>query len=98
MVRVDVPEGVIDVGLNPPLVTPLGKPDSLPTERLTLPANPLCGVTATVKSALPPGLTVITEGVTWMEKSPVRGRTVMVLTGGEGSEFPLASITVSEAV
>ena len=52
MVSVEVPDPAIAAGLNPPLVTPVGKPDSLPTERLTVLANPLCGVTVTVKLAL----------------------------------------------
>jgi hypothetical protein len=65
---------------------------------LTVLANPLCGVTFTVNLALWPGLTVTAEGLTSMEKSAVRGRTVTVRMGGEGSEFPLASMTVSDGV
>ena len=98
IVSVEVPDPTMDAGLNPPLVIPVGKPDSLPTLRLTVLANPLCGVTVTVKRALCPGLTVTAEGLTSMEKSAVRGSTVTVRIGGEGSEFPLESITVSEGV
>src|SRR5215470_6802729 len=98
MVRVAVPEPTIDEGLKPPLVIPLGKPDSLPTERLTVPAKPLFGVTVTVKVFDCPGVTTFAEGLTAMSKSGVAGVTVMVRVGGLGSEFPLPSMTVSEAV
>src|SRR5262245_27522577 len=98
IVSVEVPDPAIEAGLNPALVIPAGKPDSLPTVRLTVLANPLCGVTVTVKLALCPGLTVTAEGLTAMEKSALCGSTVTVRMGGEGSEFPLASRTVSEAV
>jgi hypothetical protein len=50
IVTVEVPPPpVIDAGLNPALVTPAGNPDSLVALRLTLPVNPLRGVTVTVK-------------------------------------------------
>jgi hypothetical protein len=49
IVRVDVPLPAIDDGLKPPLVIPVGNPDSLPTLRLTTPLNPLRGVTVTLK-------------------------------------------------
>jgi hypothetical protein len=98
MVNVELPEPAMDAGLNPPLVIPLGKPDSLPTERLTVPVNPLCGETVTVNLAAWPGTTVTAEGLASIEKSPVRGSTVTVRIGGDGSEFPEESIAVSEAV
>ena len=47
--RVEVPLPVIDAGLKPPLLMPLGKPFSLLTLRLTVLLNPLLGVTVTVK-------------------------------------------------
>jgi hypothetical protein len=47
IVRVEEPAPLMEVGLKPPLVTPLGKPDSLPTLRLTEPVKPLTGVTVT---------------------------------------------------
>lgn len=47
MVSVDEPEPVIDAGLKPPLVTPVGKPDSLSTLSVTVPVKPLTGATAT---------------------------------------------------
>jgi len=96
MVRVDVPEPVIVDGLKPPLVTPLGNPDSLPTEKLTVLPYPLRAVTVTVKLADCPGTTVTDDGLTETPKSGVAGRTVIVRVGGLGSELPLASLTVSE--
>ena len=49
IVSVDVPPPPVIVGgLNPPLVTPVGKPLSLDTVRLTDPVNPLIGVTVTL--------------------------------------------------
>jgi hypothetical protein len=48
MVRLGEPEPLIEAGLNPPLVMPLGKPDSLSTLRPTAPVKPLRGVTVTV--------------------------------------------------
>jgi hypothetical protein len=97
MVSVEEPEPVIEAGLKPPLVTPVGKPDSLPTARLTVPAKPLTGVIVTVKVVDCPGVTVIEGGLAAIEKSAVGGVTVMVRVSGLGSEFPSASITVSEA-
>src|SRR5262245_9816311 len=97
MVSVDEPEPVIDAGLNPPLMTPLGNPDSLPTPRLTVPVKPLRGVTVTVKVVDCPGTTSPADGVTAIEKSAVGGVTVIVRVGGSGSEFPVPSITVSDA-
>jgi hypothetical protein len=88
----------MDDGLKPPLVMPLGKPDSLPTARLTVPVKPLFGVTVTVNVVDPPGTTPLDEGITSTSKSGADGRTVMVRVGGLGSEFPAASMTVSEAV
>ena len=48
MVSVDEPEPAIEAGLKPPLVMPFGNPDSLPTLKLTVPVNPVTGVTLTV--------------------------------------------------
>src|SRR5215831_10158636 len=48
IVSVEVPVPLIEGGLNPPLVIPVGNPDSLPTLRLTGPLNPLMPVTETV--------------------------------------------------
>src|SRR5690349_18653515 len=99
MVSVDVPEPpAIDAGLKPPLVIPVGKPDSLPTARLTPPLKPVCGDTLTVKRACWPGFTVIAGGLTSMVKSALLGSTVTVRVGGDGSELPAESIAVSEAV
>jgi len=76
---VEVPEPAIDAGLNPALVIPVGKPDSLPTVRPTDPVNPLWAETVTENRALWPGVTVTADGLTSMEKSPVRGSTVTVV-------------------
>ena len=97
IVKVDDPEPVIEEGVKPPLVTPLGNPDSLPTLRLTAPVNPLRGETVTVKVVDWPGLTAFEEGLTVIEKSAVEGSTVTVRVGGLGSEFPALSIAVSDA-
>jgi len=96
MVRVEEPLPAIDGGLKPPLVMPLGNPDSLPTLRLVEPANPLRGVTVTVKLLDCPGKTAPDEGLTVIEKSALCGSTVIVRVGGLGSELPLVSIRVSE--
>src|SRR5262244_3689004 len=98
MVRVDEPEPTIEGGLKPPLVMPVGNPDSLPTPRLTVPMNPMIGVTVTVNVVDWPGVTDCAAGLTAIEKSAVGGVTVMVRVGGLGSELPLESITVSEGV
>jgi hypothetical protein len=97
IVKVDDPEPEIEAGVKPPLVTPLGNPDSLPTLRLTVPVNPLRGETVTVKVVDWPGLTAFEEGLTVIEKSAVDGSTVIVRVGGLGSELPALSITVKEA-
>jgi hypothetical protein len=97
MVSVAEPEPAIEAGLNPPLVMPVGNPDSLSTLKLTVPVNPLMGVTVTVKVADWPGTTSLADGVATIEKSGVVGVTVIVRVGGLGSEFPLASMTVSDA-
>ena len=55
------------------------------------------GVTVTVKVADWPGTTSLADGLTAIEKSGVGGVTVIVRVGGLGSEFPVASITVSDA-
>jgi hypothetical protein len=89
---------LIDAGLKPPLVMPVGKPDSLPTLKFTVPAKPLRDVTVTVYLASPPGITSCAAGPTVMEKSGLVGSTVTVRVGGFGSELPVASITVSEIV
>jgi len=97
MVRVEEPPGpVIEDGLKPPLVIPLGNPDSLPTLRLTVPLKPLRAATVTVKVADWPGRTARDEGVTTIEKSGLGGSTVIVRVGGLGSELPLPSITVRD--
>jgi hypothetical protein len=57
MVRVEEPEPMMEAGLKPALLKPLGNPDSLPTLRLTEPLKPLTGVTVTVNAAAPPGTT-----------------------------------------
>ena len=97
IVKVDVPEPVIVEGLKPAGMTPLGHAEELLTERLTVRASPLRRVTATVKFAGCPGVTVTNDGLTEMLKSGLVGRTVIVRVGGLGSELPLASLTVSEA-
>src|SRR5262245_19492427 len=97
MVSVDEPAPVIEAGLNHPLVMPLGNPDSLPTPKLTVPVNPLMGVTVTVKVVYWPGTTAFASGVTVIEKSGAGGVTVIVRVGGLGSELPVLSITVSDA-
>jgi hypothetical protein len=51
ILKVETPAPLIDAGLKPPLVMPLGKPDSLLTLRFTVLLKLLCGVTATVKEA-----------------------------------------------
>ena len=98
MVRVEEPVPATEGGLNPPLVTPLGNPFSLPTLRLTVPVKPLSGVIVTVKVADWPGIIEEAGGLTAMEKPGLSGKTVMVRVGGLGSELPLESIMVSEAV
>src|SRR5438552_7927010 len=92
------PPLLIYPGLNPPLVIPVGKPDSLPTLKFTVPIKPLRGVTVTVYVARPPGTTSWAGGPTVMEKSGLVGSTVIVRVGGLGSELPVASITLSEIV
>ena len=98
MVRVEEPPPEIEDGLKPPLVIPVGKPDSLPTLRATVPVNPLSGVTVTLNVLELPGRTVFAEGLTEISKSALAGRTVMVRVGGLGSELPVASISVRETV
>ena len=95
---VEEPPVLIDAGLKPPLVIPVGKPDSLPTPKFTVPVKPLRGVTVTVYRASPPGTTSCAAGPTVMLKSGLVGSTVIVRVGGLGSELPVASITVSETV
>jgi hypothetical protein len=97
IVSVEVPlPPAIDAGLKPPLVTPVGKPFSLLTLKLTVPVNPLFGITVTVKVADWPGRIACAEGPAIMSKSGLVGSTVIVRVGGLGSELPLESITVSE--
>jgi hypothetical protein len=98
IVSVEDPPVVIDAGLKPPLVMPVGKPDSLPTLKFTVPVKPLRGVTVTLYVASPPGTTSRADGPTVMEKSGLVGSTVIVRVGGLGSELPVALITVSEIV
>ena len=98
IVSVEEPPVLIDAGLKPRLVMPVGKPDSLPTLKFTVPVKPLRGATVTVYVADPPGTTSCTAGPTAMLKSGLVGSTVTVRVGGFGSELPVASITVSEIV
>ena len=98
IVSVEKPPVLIDAVLKPPLVTPVGKPDSLPTLKFTVPVKPLRGVTVTVYVASPPGTTSCAAGPTVMLNSGLVGSTVIVRVGGLGSELPVASITVSEIV
>ena len=97
IVNIDDPEPMIEDGVKPPLVIPLGNPFSLPTLRVTVPLNPLRGETVTVKVFDWPGMTACEEGLTAIEKSGLVGSTVIVRVGGLGSELPLLSITVSDA-
>src|SRR5215468_2463544 len=92
------PPVLIDAGLKPPLVIPVGKPDSLPTLKFTVPVKPLRGVTVTVYVVSLPGKTSCPGGPTVMEKSGLVGSTVIVRVGGFGSELPVALITVREIV
>jgi hypothetical protein len=57
IVSVEEPPPVIDGGLKPPLVIPVGKPLSLPTLKFTVPVKPLSGVTVTVYVVDSPGIT-----------------------------------------
>ena len=98
IVSVEEPPVLIDGGLKPPLVMPVGKPDSLPTLKFTVPVNPLKGATVTAYVARPPGITSCAAGPTVMEKSGLVGSTVTLRVGGLGSELPVASITVREIV
>ncbi len=77
IVRVDNPEPLMEAGLKPALLTPVGNPDSLPTLRLTAPVKPLCGVMVTVYAADPPGMTCCADGLTVIEKSGLAGVTVI---------------------
>src|SRR5262249_39034199 len=97
VVRVDEPAPTIEAGLNPPLVMPVGNPDSLATLRLTFPLNPLMGATVTVKVPDCPGTTSLADGATTIEKSAVGGVTVIVRVGGVGSEVPQPPLTGREA-
>jgi hypothetical protein len=94
------PPVLIDAGLKPPLVIPVGKPDSLPTPKFTVPVKPLSGVTVTVYVVFPLGTTSCAAGPTVMEKSGLAGggSTVIVRVGGLGSELPVPSLIVSEIV
>jgi hypothetical protein len=96
--KTDVPpEPLIDDGLKPPLVTPVGKPDSLLTLKLTVPLKPLRGDTVTLKVADWPGRTYCDDGLTSISKSGPP-RTVIIRVGGLGSELPAPSIRVSDAI
>ena len=57
IVSVEEPPAVIDAGLKPPLVIPVGKAVRLPTLKFTVPVKPLRGVTVTVYVVDPPGNT-----------------------------------------
>src|SRR5437870_13735870 len=98
MVSVEDPPPVIEGGLKPQLETPVGNPAWLSTLRLTVPLNPLRGVTVTVKVVNWPGMTALDVGVITIEKSGLGGSTAMVRRGGLGSELPSASITVRETM
>src|SRR6266513_4210131 len=98
IVSVEEPPVLIDAGLKPPLVIPVGNPFSLPTLTFTVPVKPLSGVTVTVYVVDSPGTTSCAAGPTVMSKSGLVGSTSIVRVGGFGSEFPVASITVSETV
>ena len=98
IVSVEEPPVVINGGLKPPLVIPVGKPFWLSTLKFTVPVKPLRGVTVTVYVVSPPGTTSWAAGPTVMEKSGLVGSTVIVRVGGFGSELLVASITVSEVV
>jgi len=98
IVSVEEPPIIIEAGLKPPLVIPVGKPDSLPTLKFTVPVKALRGVTVTVYVVDPPGTTSCAAGPAVMEKSGLVGSTVIVRVGGLGSELPVPSITVSEIV
>jgi hypothetical protein len=89
---------VIELGLKPALEMPGGIPPSLPTVRATAPLKPVNPVTFTVKVADWPGTTVFDVGVTLIEKLGDDGVTVIFRVTGLGSEFPLLSITVSDAI
>lgn len=95
---VEEPLVLINAGLKPPLVIPVGKPDSLPTLKFTVPVKPLRGVTVMVYVVDPLGTTSCAAGPTVMSKSGLVGSTVIVRVGGFGSELPVASITVSETM
>src|SRR4029077_5998683 len=69
MVSVDVPAPVMSGGLNPPLVMPGGKPASEPASSVTVPLNPVSGVTVTVNVADWPGTTAAQGGLTSISKS-----------------------------
>ena len=73
---VEEPPVVIDGGLKPPLVIPVGKPFMLPTLKFTVPVKPLSGVTVTVYVVDPPGTTSCAAGPTVMSKSGLVGSTV----------------------
>src|SRR5262249_45256984 len=92
------PPVLIDGGLKPPLVIPVGKPFWLPTLKSNVPVKPLLGVTVTVYVVSPPGITSCPAGPTVMSRSGLVGSTSIVRVGGFGSELPVASITVSETV
>lgn len=96
MVSVELPLPLIVGGKNPPLVTPAGKPFSLPTLKFTEPVNPDSGVTVIEKVAACPGSTWAEEGLTAIEKSGVDGRTVIWRVGGLGSLLPKLSITFND--
>ncbi len=88
---------MIVAGLKPPLVTPVGKPDALPTLRSTVPVNPPSEPTVTTNVVDWPGTIVCEAGLTLIQKSGAGPRTQMVRVGGLGSVLPAASRTVSEA-
>jgi len=98
IVSVEEPPAVIDGGLKPPLVIPVGKPFSLPTLKFTVPVKPLRGVTVTVYEVDSPVITSCAAGLMVMSKSGLVGSTSIVRVGGFGSELPVASVTVREIV
>jgi len=98
IVSVEEPPVLINGGLKPPLVIPVGKPFSLPTLKFTVPVKPLRGLMVTVYVVSSPGNTSCAGGPTVMSKSGLVGSTVIVRVGGLGSELPVALITVREIV
>ena len=89
--RVSVLDFDVGLALHDP-VTPLGKPE---TARVTLPVNPLTGVTRTVSVAVEPATTVICESADERVKLP--GELVLVTVSAmvvEAEMLPELPVTV----